>query len=206
VWDLDEGAPAPWEGEVFTYSRDSDLADLTAKNLRVRASHLEFEAVAVGRIQRIHLPIPGGFTLGHALLCLSCALCLGRTLEQTAPVLRCAGGLPGRLEILPVPEMYTVVLDRAGDPAGLERALVSARSFTPGRLVCLPAEASLEEVAWQYADQVLPGSERAAVFQALSQAKPGDVILLAGAVAQGRETVEQYLRLARRRDSRHRVS
>ena len=47
----------------FTYSERRDEADLTAKNLRLFPDRVEFEAVAVGEIARVRLPIPGGFTV-----------------------------------------------------------------------------------------------------------------------------------------------
>ncbi|MEM5781491.1 MAG: Mur ligase family protein, partial [Lawsonibacter sp.] len=46
---------------VFTYSENQAQADLTARNIRLFPSHVEFEAVTLGHISRVHLPIPGGF-------------------------------------------------------------------------------------------------------------------------------------------------
>ena len=43
----------------LTYSENKDDADLTAKNLRLFPDRVEFEAVAVGSIQRIR-PLQGG--------------------------------------------------------------------------------------------------------------------------------------------------
>jgi len=122
---------------TFTYSENKTSADLTAKNLRLYPGHMEFEAVTVGQVQRIHLPVPGGFSLYHGLCALSCGLCLGLTLERMARVLRCVQGPRGRLEVLSVPAAYTVVLDRANCPRSLEKLLTSAREFTAGQLVCV---------------------------------------------------------------------
>lgn len=154
---------------TFTYSENKTCADLTAKNLRLYPGHMEFEAVAVGHVQRIHLPVPGGFSLYHGLCALSCGLCLGLTLERMARVLRCVQGPRGRLEVLSVPAAYTVVLDRADCPRSLEKLLTSAREFTAGQLVCVlgcgergtaELRAGMGGVAEQLSDQiVLTGSD-----------------------------------------------
>lgn len=149
---------------TFTYSENKTCADLTAKNLRLFPGHMEFEAVAVGHVQRIHLPVPGGFALYHGLCALSCGVCLGLKWERMARVLRCVHGPGGRLEVLSVPAAYTVVLDRAQTPQSLEKLLTSAREFTAGRLVCVlgcpdqgsaGSHAQLGSVAEQLSDRVI---------------------------------------------------
>lgn len=122
---------------TFTYSENKTQADLTAKNLRLFPGHMEFEAVTVGHIQRIHLPVPGGFSLYHSLCVLACGVCLGLKWERMARVLRCVHGPQGRLEVLNVSAAYTVVLDRADTPQALEQLLTCVREFTAGRLICV---------------------------------------------------------------------
>ncbi len=141
VLNLDETA---WEDygsiipeHTFTYSENKARADLTARNLRLYPGHMEFEAVSVGHIQRIHLPVPGGFALYHGLCVLSCGVCLGLKWERMARVLRCVHGPRGRLEVLNVPAAYTVVQDRASTSRALEQLLTCVREFTAGRLICV---------------------------------------------------------------------
>ena len=122
---------------VFSYSENKDAASLTAKNIRLFPGHVEFEAVSQGEIQRIHLPIPGGFTIYNALATISCGLCLGLSMEGIATALRCARGVKGRVEVVPVPTAYTVLIDYAHSPNALENILLTARDFTAGRLICL---------------------------------------------------------------------
>ena len=128
-----ERVPCP----VFTYSENKDAADLTAKNIRLFPGHVEFEAVSRQDIQRIHLPIPGGFTIYNALAAASCGVCLGLELGEIAAALRCARGVKGRVEVVPTPTAYTVLIDYAHSPNALENVLLTARDFTAGRLVCL---------------------------------------------------------------------
>ena len=123
--------------EAFTYSENKDAAALTAKNIRLFPGHVEFEAVIPGQICRIHLPIPGGFTIYNALAALSAGLCLGLRLEEMAVALRCARGVKGRVEVVSVPTAYTVLIDYAHTPNALENILTTARDFTAGRLICV---------------------------------------------------------------------
>ncbi len=121
----------------LTYSENRDEATLTAKQIRLFHSHVEFQGVTAGEIARIHLPIPGGFTIYNGLATLGGCLALGLTLNQCAPALRTAAGVKGRVEVVSVPRPYTVIIDYAHTPNALENILMTAREFTAGRLICL---------------------------------------------------------------------
>ena len=122
----------------FTYSENKDEADLTAKNIRLFPGHVEFEAVARGAIQRVRLPIPGGFTIYNALGVIACALALGLEPAPVAAALAGAQGVKGRVEVVPTPHSaYTVIIDYAHSPDALENILTTVRDFTAGRVVCL---------------------------------------------------------------------
>ena len=122
---------------VFTYSENRSCADLTARNIRLFPGHVEFEALTLGHLSRVHLPIPGGFTIYNALAALSAGLCLGLELSAMTAALRCVHGVKGRVEVVPVPRAYTVIIDYAHSPNALENILLTARDFTPGRLICV---------------------------------------------------------------------
>lgn len=126
-------APCP----VFTYSERKDAADLVAKNIRLFPTHVEFEAVAKNAIGRMYLPIPGGFSIYNALGVTACALNLGLELPAIAAALRSARGVKGRVEVVPVPADYTVIIDYAHTPDALENILTTVRDLTEGRVLCL---------------------------------------------------------------------
>ena len=141
AFNLDDPAGRKFLEEVacptFTYSENKDQADVTAKNIRLFPGHVEFEAVCPGQISRVHLPIPGGFTIYNALAALSAGLCLGIDLNRLSAALRSAKGVKGRVEVVPTPTAYTVLIDYAHTPNALENILLTARDFTAGRLICL---------------------------------------------------------------------
>lgn len=149
---------------IFTYSERKSEADLVAKNLRLFPGYTEFEAVSIGQIQRFHLPVPGGLALYHALCVIACGICLGLSCESMVRPLRSTHGPRGQMEVLSVPAVYTVVLDRADTPNTVERLLACAREFTAGRLMCVlrcpvpcgrDRAAQLGGVMGQMADRVI---------------------------------------------------
>lgn len=126
-------APCP----SFTYSERKDEADLVAKNIRLFPSHVEFEAVARNAIGRVFLPIPGGFSIYNALGVIACALNLGASLPSIIAALRTAKGVKGRVEVVPVPAAYTVIIDYAHTPDALEKILTTVRDLTDRKVICL---------------------------------------------------------------------
>ncbi|HIR85362.1 MAG TPA: UDP-N-acetylmuramoyl-L-alanyl-D-glutamate--2,6-diaminopimelate ligase [Candidatus Galloscillospira excrementavium] len=121
----------------YTYSENKDAADLTAKNLRLFPDRVEFEAVTLGGISRVRLPIPGGFSIYNALGVIACTQALGLPLAEVAAALGEAKGVKGRIEVVPTPAPYTVLIDYAHTPDALVNILTTARDFTAGRLICL---------------------------------------------------------------------
>lgn len=121
----------------FTYSENKPEADLLAENIRLLTDCVEFEALTIGLISRVRLPIPGGFSIYNALGVIACGLVLGLNLADIAGSLRVAPGVKGRVEVVPVPAPFTVLIDYAHSPDALEKILLTARDFTENRLICL---------------------------------------------------------------------
>lgn len=121
----------------YTYSENKAEADLLAKNIRLLSDRVEFEALTLGSICRVRLPIPGGFSIYNALGVIACGLTLGLELSAAAASLAGAKGVKGRVEVVPVPAPFTVIIDYAHTPDALEKILLTARDFTDGRLLCL---------------------------------------------------------------------
>ena len=109
---------------------------LTANNLELLAEGIRFNAVSAGETTEIKLPIPGKFTVYNALTVLGIAQQLGITLADCAAALKTAEGVKGRVEVVPTPGMpYSVLIDYAHTPDGLENVLSSVKDFCKGRLI-----------------------------------------------------------------------
>jgi len=124
-------------GGLVTYSENDPGADLSAENIRLFPDRVEFEALTAGALARVRLPIPGGFSIYNALAALGAGLALGLPLGGCAAALAGAGGIKGRVEVVPADAPYTVLIDYAHTPDALENILITARGFTQGRLICL---------------------------------------------------------------------
>ena len=111
-------------------------ADLKAEELELHAEGIRFTACLGKKKQRVALPIPGKFTVYNALTVLGAAAQLGISLEDSAAALGSAQGVKGRVEVVPTPGMpYSVLIDYAHTPDGLENVLSSVRDFCKGRLI-----------------------------------------------------------------------
>ena len=111
---------------------------LRAEQVELHARGVEFTAVYEGQRIPVSVPIPGRFTVYNALTVLGVALELGISLEEAAQALKTVSGVKGRIEVVPTPGMpYTVLIDYAHTPDGLEKVLLSARDFCKGRLIAV---------------------------------------------------------------------
>jgi len=111
---------------------------LKAENIEYRADGIRFTAVTEAENAPVFLGIPGKFTVYNALTVLGCALQLGISLEAAAKALKTAKGVKGRVEVVPTPgKPYTVLIDYAHTPDGLQNVLSSVKSFCKGRLIAV---------------------------------------------------------------------
>ncbi|MBU5626331.1 UDP-N-acetylmuramoyl-L-alanyl-D-glutamate--2,6-diaminopimelate ligase [Oscillibacter sp. MSJ-2] len=122
---------------AFSYARDTD-ADLRAEHIELGADHISFDAVTAEERVKIKVGIPGGFMVYNTLDVLGAALQLGISLEESARVLAAVPHVKGRVEVVPTPgKDYTVLIDYAHSPDGLENVLSSVRGFAKGRTVAV---------------------------------------------------------------------
>ena len=116
----------------------SGKGDLCAENVEMKADGIRFTAVCGQQRVEIAVPIPGKFTVYNVLSVLGIALQLGVSLDEAAAVLKDVAGVKGRVEVVPTPgKPYTVLIDYAHTPDGLENVLASVRGFCKGRLIAV---------------------------------------------------------------------
>ena len=112
--------------------------DLQAEALELLSDGICFDAVYNDQRVKVKLPIPGKFTVYNALTVLAMALQLDITLADAAKALGNARGVKGRVEVVPTPgKPYTVLIDYAHTPDGLENVLTSVKGFCKGRLIAV---------------------------------------------------------------------
>ncbi|MBQ2927848.1 MAG: UDP-N-acetylmuramoyl-L-alanyl-D-glutamate--2,6-diaminopimelate ligase [Oscillospiraceae bacterium] len=116
----------------------AQTAGLYAGDLELLSEGISFRAHCGEETAQVHLPIPGKFTVYNALTVLGIARQLGISLEAAAEALKTAQGVKGRVEVVPTPGMpYSVLIDYAHTPDGLENVLSSVKDFCKGRLIAV---------------------------------------------------------------------
>ena len=119
---------------VTTSAKDN--AGITAKNVELLSDGIRFTACADGLEIPVSVPIPGRFTVYNVLSVLGIVKALGIDLTAAAKALSEVQGVKGRIEVVPTAgEDYTVLIDYAHTPDGLENVLRSVRDFCKGRLI-----------------------------------------------------------------------
>ena len=112
--------------------------DLCAEDLELLSDGIAFTAVHGSERVEVKLPIPGKFTVYNALTVLGMALQLGISLSDAAQALKTAKGVKGRVEVVPTPgKDYTILIDYAHTPDGLENVLSSVKGFCKGRTIAV---------------------------------------------------------------------
>ncbi len=113
-----------------------ECAGIWAENVKMLSDGICFTAVSDGEKTDIALPIPGRFTVYNVLTVLGIVKALGIRLSDAANVLKQVQGVKGRVEVVPTPGMpYTVLIDYAHTPDGLENVIRSVRDFCKGRII-----------------------------------------------------------------------
>ncbi len=111
---------------------------LTARDIELGAEGISFTAEHNGESVQVNLPIPGKFAVYNALTVLGCALQLGISLTDCANALKTAKGVKGRVEVVPTPgKDYTILIDYAHTPDGLQNVLSSVKGYCKGRLIAV---------------------------------------------------------------------
>lgn len=123
--------------DVVTYSTKSDQADYTAKNIKIKSDGVSFEFVGYHLIGRVKTAIGGQFTPYNAMCAGTCALQLGYSLEDVINTFATMTGVKGRAEVVPTNRDFTVIIDYAHTPDGLENIIKTFKDCEKNRLTVL---------------------------------------------------------------------
>jgi len=208
----------------ITYSVKGNAADVICTDLSLGEKGISFNVDNT----EIKLGIPGEFSSYNAMSVICAAKALGICAKTCAQVLKSAKGVCGRAEVVPTNTDYTVMIDYAHSPDGLENILNTVKGFVKGKIIVVfgcggdrdaTKRPIMGEIASKIADivvvtsdnprteepmaiinEILKGTDEQsaqiyveesrpkAIFYALSIAKQGDVVLLAG---KGHETYQE---------------
>lgn len=120
--------------KLITYAVNTNNASYIAKNVSFKASGVEYELVG-DTIGRCYCPIPGRFSVYNSLCAAAIALALGVAFEQVLLAIRKSNGVKGRIEVVPCDRDFTIIIDYAHSPDGLENIITSLKEIAKGRVV-----------------------------------------------------------------------
>jgi len=110
-------------------------ADVTAADVQVRAEGVAFEARTRAGVAPLRLQLTGRFNVYNALAAIAVGLHEGVPLSFVRSALEQVPGVPGRLERVDRGQPFTVLVDYAHTPDGLENVLETCRSLAAGRVI-----------------------------------------------------------------------
>ena len=96
---------------------------------------MKFHVSYGGAEEDVDLKIPGRFSVYNALTALGCILALNVPLDKAVEGLHTAGGVKGRIEVVPTNTDFTVIIDYAHTPDGLLNVLNAIKDFAKGRII-----------------------------------------------------------------------
>lgn len=212
--------------KLLTYSVNAD-SDLRAEDIAYLPSGTNFTLTGDGICERITTRTPGKFSVYNALCAASCMISLGFEPEAVCTALSQASAVKGRAEVVPTDRDFTVIIDYAHTPDGIENILSAMNEIKTGRLVTLfgcggdrdrTKRPIMGRIAADMSDYCIVTSDnprteqpsaiiedivagmktastpytvienrREAIFYAVRNAKPNDIIVLAG---KGHETYQ----------------
>ncbi len=143
--------------------------ELWAEEICLESDHVQMTVCEGEERCPLRIGIPGRFTVSNGLLALGIARRLGMGLQEAVEALSEAKGVKGRVEVVPTPgKDYTVLIDYAHTPDGLENLLRSVKDFCKGRIILVfgcggdrdrTKRPIMGKIAVQYADQVIVTSD-----------------------------------------------
>lgn len=123
--------------KIVTYAVNTNDASYVAKNVSFKPSGVEYELVG-DSIGRCNCPIPGRFSVYNSLCAASCALSLGIDFSDVLDAISKSNGVKGRIEVVPNGGRdFTIIIDYAHSPDGLENIITSLQEIAKGRVVTL---------------------------------------------------------------------
>ncbi len=121
---------------VAKYSA-KNKSDIYAKNIKYSSKGVTFEAITPIARENIRLNIPGEFSVYNALCAIGITLSLGVSISDIAKALTLEKGVKGRAEVVNIPADFTVMIDYAHTPDGVENILSTVKGFAKGRIITL---------------------------------------------------------------------
>ncbi len=122
--------------DIFSVGVDAEC-DFKASDINISANGVDFKVSYNSKAYDMHLCIPGKFSVYNAICAAGAALSIGIDIDTIKQGLLNATGVIGRLEVVPTNTDYTVIIDYAHTPDGLENIIKATKEFAKGKVITL---------------------------------------------------------------------
>jgi UDP-N-acetylmuramyl-tripeptide synthetase len=120
---------------TITYAIESQDADIKASQINITSKGANFVISGSFGEQRVSLKITGDFNVYNAMAAIGAALAEDVPLAAIIRALENANSVPGRFELVDAGQPFSVIVDYAHTPDGLENVLQTARRFARRRVI-----------------------------------------------------------------------
>lgn len=121
---------------MTSFAIDSE-ADIKASDIRISARGVIFNLNYNNENYTVRLGIPGKFSVYNALTAIGAVTAAGIPVERAVEALTFAKGVMGRCETVYTNTDFTVIIDYAHTPDGLENIIKTVKEFAEGRVITL---------------------------------------------------------------------
>ncbi len=121
---------------MLSYAIDGE-ADMKAFDIHLSARGVIFSVEHKKQRYTVRLGIPGKFSVYNALTSIGIVAAAGMEISRAVEALTFAKGVMGRCETVYTNTDYTVIIDYAHSPDGLENIIKTVREFAEGRVITL---------------------------------------------------------------------
>ncbi len=153
--------------KLVTYGMDKG-ADYSASNIVVSAAGVTYTLTCPEGTFKVSVPIPGRFTVYNTLAVIAAARSIGIPMTHIMDALAKVNGVPGRVQSFTSKNGYSVLVDYAHTPDGLENVLSTIKEFAKGRVITVfgcggdrdrTKRPIMGRIAAQYSDHVIITSD-----------------------------------------------
>lgn len=120
--------------EPYTFGIDKN-ADFKGENIEITDRGVNFDLILEGSKYPVFMPIPGKFSVYNALAAIASTYLMGIELEDAISALSNVPGVPGRVQRISSSKGFSVIVDYAHTPDGLENVLKTVNEFTESKVI-----------------------------------------------------------------------
>lgn len=110
-------------------------ADMKAENIEYSQKGVSFDWCYGASVVKMRMAIPGEFSVYNALSAIGAGVALGLTDEEIKNGILLVRGVKGRAEVVHLKKDYTVMIDYAHTPDGIENILKTVKGFAENRVI-----------------------------------------------------------------------